>query len=185
MRFSVIEDVKQAASIRTADYPKAAAQLVKPFYLDCVEVTKRMERSGHGDVVLGGDPFYWLHAVVVFLLFADNGFDEAEYEAYCAFCNGCGYNPFKAKDCAKLANQFTEDPASTKALIAQALAFCQLVRSVEKNETPYHGFLMGLWCLAFANDQLRGIEYDIVACFYDEGHDDVPSSFDEVKAALQ
>jgi hypothetical protein len=126
-------------------------------------------------------PFDIVQVIVIAAIFADGSVDDAEYEVYETFCRACHYKPLNGDELVKVMETLARQ--KDHELLNSCLGFAIMLRKAEKDQEVYHHFLLGLWCLLFANDTLTEKEYGILTLFYDQKSDVIPS-FSEAKKAL-
>jgi|LAHS01.1.fsa_nt_gb hypothetical protein len=181
MKFSLVDDVRHILSIQTSDYPTQAGELISPF-LDDMKGLYALARKQGVDITPMENPFDALQIVLIGAVFMDGDIDGPELETYNAVCAACNYEGVTRDVLVKvMSNLAREDELKT---LRYCLAFVATVRVAEKDKTPYHNFLLGLWCLLLANEGLTESEYQYMVALYDEKEDDLPKDFEACKAAL-
>lgn len=181
MKFSMVDDIRQVLSFDTEDYPKKAAELIVPFFGD-IRTAFAVDKSAYTKLTAVGDPFDILQIILIEAMFIDGKLDKKEYAVYQAICDACHYESASGETLGAVMESLEKE--AKQATWEDCRLFVFNLREREADPLVYHNFLLALWCLIFANEDLTEREYDFALCFYDCVGDEYPHTFTDCKAAL-
>lgn len=113
--------------------------------------------------------------VFVFMMLSDNDFLQGEYDAYCKFCNYAGIQPLSVADCRSLYGR-----TSVERLGQDINFLSQLRETIEPSK--YEAMVLAFCYLCLHGDKaMDENEYYILRCFFEQGVDYAPSSWQQFK----
>lgn len=181
MKFSMVDDIRQVLRYETEDYPKKAAELIAPFFAD-VRTAFAVDKSAYTKLTALGDPFDLLQIILIEGMFIDGKLDEKEYAVYQAICDACHYESASGETLGAVMESLEKE--AKQATWEDCRLFIMDLRDREADPAVYHNYLLALWCLIFANEDLTEREYAFILGFYDCTSDDCPRTFTDCKEAL-
>ena len=119
--------------------------------------------------------FYVYQHIFVFLMKCDGEFLQGEYDAYCKYCNWANIKPLTVDSVNKLYARLTTDD-----LLRDINLLVGLRSSIEAKN--YESLVQGFCYFSLLGDKsFDENEYYIIKCFFEEGYDYVPSTWERFK----
>lgn len=119
--------------------------------------------------------FYTFQEIFVFIMLSDDDFLQGEYDAYCKFCNYAGIQPLSVADCRSLYGR-----TSVERLGQDINFLSQLRETIEPSK--YEAMVLAFCYLCLHGDKaMDENEYYILRCFFEQGVDYAPSSWQQFK----
>lgn len=119
--------------------------------------------------------FYVYQHIFVFLMKCDGEFLQGEYDAYCKYCNWAKIQPLTVDAVNRVyANMSVE----------QIAADIRLLTGLREFITPqnYESMVQGFCYFSLLGDKsFDENEYYIIKCFFEDGYDYVPATWDRFK----
>lgn len=113
--------------------------------------------------------------IFIFIMLSDGDFLQGEYDAYVKFCHMAGFKELSVSECRAIYENNSIDELSES--IKAILNLRPLLDSSE-----YEALVQGFCYLALAGDKsMDENEYYILRCFFEEGFDIAPDSWQEFK----
>ena len=128
----------------------------------------RKECAQNGEIY-ENDEAYLLQRLLVFVIIADQGIYEEEYEAYCKCCEVLGVKPLDQGQFEAFSNTLTID-----FLVADAIVIKHYREKIDPDK--YESFVLGFCMLPWVADKFMcEAEYIVLTTLLDEDYDYVPS----------
>lgn len=119
--------------------------------------------------------FYAFQRIFVFVTNSDGDFLQGEYDAYVKYCNWACINPLSVDDCKALYNRTSVDVLSNDIRTLSALRD-------RIDDSVYEAMVVGFCFLSLLGDRaFDENEYYILRCFFKDGYDYCPSTWEQFK----
>lgn len=119
--------------------------------------------------------FVIFQRVIISFMLTDGDFHQEEYDAYCNFCDCANIKPLTMQRCREIYNIMD--------VITIAQFVSKLIKSretVDPNE--WKKMILGFCCLCLMGDKaMDEDEYYILRCFFEDGFDYKPKSWENFK----
>ncbi len=119
--------------------------------------------------------FYIFQRLILYFQFTDGDFLQGEYDAYVKYCNWANIQPLTVADCRNLYNRLSTD---------DLINDIKLVNNLRDAINPenFEAMVQGFCYMALLGDkQLDENEYYILRCFFADGYDYCPSTWEQFK----
>lgn len=122
-----------------------------------------------------GAIFKLFQMIFIFIILSDGDFLQGEYDAYVKFCHMAGFKELSVSEC-----KYVYEKHSTDDLANSIRAILDLRPLLDSGD--YEALVQGFCYLALAGDKsMDENEYYILKCFFEEGFDEAPDSWQEFK----
>jgi hypothetical protein len=113
--------------------------------------------------------------IFVFIMLSDGDFLQGEYDAYCKYCGFAGFKPLSVADCRSLYARLTVDD------LAGDIGFISKLREATEPD-KYEAMVLAFCYLCLQGDkEMDENEYYILRCFFEQGYDYAPSTWQQFK----
>ena len=116
------------------------------------------------------------NVVIIAFMIIDGDFNEEEYSAYATFCNYAEITPYSYEECLAILAALTPE------LVVQSIQMLVGTRDIVGAE-DWQSLVLGFCYLCLMGDkEMDENEYYLLSCFFEDGYDYKPESWDAFKA---
>ena len=119
--------------------------------------------------------FYTFQEIFVYFMLTDNDFLQGEYDTYLKYCKFANFEPLSVEDCRSLYNR-----TSVETLGQDIQFICSLRDTIAPDK--YEALILAFCYLCLQGDKaMDENEYYILRCFFEQGYDYAPSTWQQFK----